>query len=220
MSNAIIQLLVLAGIAIFLILRLRNVLGTREGFEKPQVSPAGPTPVAARRDFDVIEGGPDHDITDQVPEDSDAARAFAAMKLVEPAFNLSQFLQGARGAYEMILTAFDKGDLDKIRPFLSPDVYSSFADVVRARSEKGLTVDSTFLGLRELSVAEAEFDRATNEAEISVNFVGELVSVVRDGSGAIIEGNPKVSRKQRDQWTFARKMGSSDPNWHLVATGG
>ena len=101
MNSPIIQLLVLAGIAVFLILRLRSVLGTRDGFEAP------PTPRTAergntRRDFEVIDGGPDHDITDHVDEDSPAAEALAKMKGAEPSFNVAQFLQGARGAYEMI----------------------------------------------------------------------------------------------------------------------
>jgi hypothetical protein len=116
MNSSLLSLLVLAGIAIFLILRLRSVLGTREGFEKSQVRPvserSGP-----RRDFEVIEGGPDDDITDHVENDSDAAKALAAMKMAEPGFNVSEFLQGARGAYEMILMAFEKGDVDTLREF-------------------------------------------------------------------------------------------------------
>jgi predicted lipid-binding transport protein (Tim44 family) len=220
MSSAVIQLLVLAGIAIFLILRLRNVLGTREGFEKPaQPTIPGPAARKGRGSFEVIEGGPDRDITDHAPEGSDVARALAAMKQVEPAFSVSEFLQGARGAYEMILTAFDKGELDRIRPFLGPEVFDSFASVVAERQARGLTVTTEFVGLRELALQGAEFDRATGEAEVSVRLVGELVSSARDASGAVVEGDPKASRKQRDVWTFARKMGSNDPNWQLVATG-
>lgn len=219
MSNSIIQILVLAGIAIFLILKLRNVLGTRDGFEgKPQASalPGAPT---AKRDFQVIEGGPDRDITDHVADGSDAARALAAMKLVEPSFSVSGFLQGARGAYEMILTAFAKGDMDRIRPFLSPEVADSFAAVVADRKARGLTVSSEFIGLRELALQNAEYDRAKAEAEISVRFVGELISATRDGAGQVVEGDAKASRKQKDIWTFARTMGVNDPNWQLVATG-
>lgn len=219
MSNAVIQLLVLAGVAIFLVLRLRNVLGTREGFEKPPVLVPGPDAVKSRRDADLSEAGSDRDITDQVPDGSEAARALAAMKQVEPSFSVGQFLQGARGAYEMILTAFDKGDLERIRPFLSPEVFDSFSSVVNTRKEKGLRVESQFVGLRELALSDAQFDRSSGEAEVSVRFVGELVSAVRDASGQVVEGNPKEARKQRDVWTFARKMGANDPNWQLVATG-
>lgn len=219
MSNAVIQLLVLAGIAIFLILRLRAVLGSREGFEKPPLQAPTPEARPMRRDFEVIEGGPDRDITDHVEDGSPAAHALAAMKLAEPGFSVSQFLQGARGAYEMIVMAFERGDLSSVKAFLAPDVYDSFAAAVAQRQAQGLTVEATFTGLRELALHGAEFDRATGEGEVTVRFVAEITSVARDGSGTIVEGDPKSPRKQRDIWTFARKMGAADPNWQLVATG-
>lgn len=217
MSNALIQLLVLAGIAIFLILRLRSVLGTREGFEKPQAPT--PLPGARKGKFEVIEGGPDRDITDHVEEGSDAAQALAAMKQVEPSFSVSEFLTGARGAYEMILMAFEKGDLSKVQPFLSEEVYDTLAEVVAARASRGLTVTAEFMGTREVSVQRAEFDRRTGEAEVTVRFASELISAARDAAGEVVEGNLNEVRRQRDVWTFARKMGQNDPNWQLVATG-
>ncbi|MDV7270662.1 Tim44/TimA family putative adaptor protein [Thioclava sp. A2] len=219
MSSAIIQLIVLAGIAIFLILRLKNVLGTREGFERPDL-PEDQPQIAERRNFDVIEGGPDHDIIDNVPEGSQQATALAAMKSVEPSFQVSEFLKGARGAYEMIVMAFETGDLSKVKPFLADDVREAFEAAVAAREEKGLSVEAEFLGLREMVLQEAEFDRPSGEAEITVRFGAELISVARDASGEVVEGDPKAPRKQRDVWTFARRMGVSDPNWQLVATGG
>lgn len=219
MSSPLIQLLVLAGIALFLILRLRDVLGTREGFEKPVVVHKNEQRIT-RDDLEVIEGGPDSDITDHVDESSAAARALAAMKGAEPSFNVGEFLGGARGAYEMILMGFEAGDMAKIKPFLSDEVYETFAGVVEDREAKGLTVDANFVGLRELKLADAEFDDATREGEITVRFIGELTSVVRDKGGDIIEGNPNEVKRQKDIWTFARKMGSDNPNWHLVATGG
>jgi len=136
MNSPMIQLLVLAAIAVFLILRLKNVLGTRTGFEKPaEVSekperPSGPA-------FEVIEGGPDLDITDHAPEGSDTALALAEMKRVEPSFGVSDFLGGARGAYEMILMAFERGEVESLRDFLSQDVYDSFAEVVEQRRQQG-----------------------------------------------------------------------------------
>ncbi|WP_424943545.1 Tim44/TimA family putative adaptor protein [Aliiroseovarius crassostreae] len=219
MSSPLIQLLVLAGIALFLILRLRDVLGTREGFEKPQVTRQDPNR-AKRSDFEVIEGGPDSDITDHVAEGSDAAKALVAMKAQEPSFSVSEFLGGARGAYEMILMGFEAGDLAEIKPFLSDEVYESFAMVVESRREQGLTIEANFVGVRELKLVDAAFDPATNEGEVTVRFVGELTSVVRDKGGEIIEGNPNEVKRQKDVWTFARTMGSNNPNWQLVATGG
>lgn len=217
MSSPIIQLLVLAAIAIFLILRLRDVLGTREGFEKPAVTRK--TGERDTRRFEVIEGGPDADINDHVDEGSPAASALAAMKAIEPSFNVGEFLGGARGAYEMILMAFEAGELSKIRPFLADDVYESFASVVEDRAAKGLTIEAEFVGMRELKLIDAEFDPDTREGEITVRFIGELTSVVRDKSGEIVEGNPKEVKRQKDAWTFARVLGSDNPNWLLVATG-
>ncbi|MCK0140178.1 Tim44/TimA family putative adaptor protein [Aliiroseovarius sp. F47248L] len=219
MSSSLIQLLVLAGIALFLILRLRDVLGTREGFEKPVVTRNDDRRLG-RDQLEVIEGGPDSDITDHVPEGSAAAQALAAMKGAEPSFNVSEFLGGARGAYEMILMGFEAGDLAQIKPFLADDVYETFASVIEAREKKGLSVDAKFVGLRELKLVDAEFNPDTNEGEVTVRFIGELTSVVRDKGGDIIEGNPNEVKRQKDVWTFARIMGSDNPNWQLVATGG
>ncbi|WP_375174047.1 Tim44/TimA family putative adaptor protein [Pseudooceanicola sp.] len=218
MNSPILQLLVLAGIAVFLILRLRSVLGTREGFEKPPVPKPGPE-AARRNNFEIIEGGPDPDIVDHVPADSPAAEALAKMKAIEPGFSVGEFLSGARGAYEMILMGFERGDLAEIKPFLSDDVYESFAFVVNDRTEKGLTVESEFVGVKELQLVDATFDDATSEGELTVRFVGQLSFAVRDRAGEVIEGDPKAIKTQRDVWTFAREMGSNDPNWQLVATG-
>lgn len=218
MQSAI-QLLVLAGIAIFLILKLRSVLGTREGFEKPAVPLEELRPRAPKRDFEVIEGGPDRDITDHVADGSAAAKALAGMKMAEPGFSVNTFLQGARGAYEMILMAFERGDLDQVKAFLAPDVYDTFAAAVAAREAEGLTVEANFVGLRELALADATFDRDTREGEVTVRFTGELTSVIRNRAGEVVDGSPTAIKRQRDVWTFARKMGSNDPNWLLVATG-
>ena len=218
MNSPIIQLLVLAGIAVFLILRLRGVLGTREGFEKPAVT--RPDPDRRRKPaFDVIEGGPDLDIIDHVAEDSDNAKALAAMKRVDPSFNVGEFLGGARSAYEMILMAFEKGDLDDIVPFISEDVYEVFTTVVDDRQSKGLTVEANFIGISDMSLVEAEFDDTSKEGDISVRFKSEMTSVVRDNAGDIVEGSDKEIKRQSDVWTFSRKMDLDDPNWRLIATG-
>ena len=218
MNNPVLQLLVLAGIAIFLILRLRSVLGTREGFEKPRIE----TPAPSRRstpDLEVIDGGPDPDVTDYVDADSDAATALTAMKAADRSFNVREFVRGARGAYEMILSGFEKGELAEIKPFLSDDVYEAFAGVVESRAKNGLSVDFTFVGISETTLVDAEFDDVTNEAEVSVKFISESTSAVYDKGGDLIEGSPTDVKKQRDVWTFARTMGAGDPNWFLVATG-
>ncbi|SES07908.1 Predicted lipid-binding transport protein, Tim44 family [Tranquillimonas rosea] len=218
MSSAALQLLVLAGIAVFLILRLRSVLGSREGYEKPPVN-ANDTKRTSRPEFEVIEGGPDRDITDHVDDGSDSAKALAAMKMAEPEFNVGEFLQGARGAYEMVLMAFENGDMEDVRFFLAEDVAAAFDEVIEQRRQQGLTIDANFVGLRDVGIVSARFDRDTNEGEISVRFTGELTSVVKNAEGEVIEGSPNEIKRQKDVWTFSRPMGTDDPNWILVATG-
>jgi len=217
MNSPLIQLLVLAGIAVFLILRLKNVLGTRDGFEKPPLPPKPETP--ARPEFEVIEGGPDYDITDHVDEGSSQATALSDMKRIEPGFSVTEFVQGARGAYEMIVMGFERGELDEIQPFLAEDVFETFVDVVATREDEGLTIEAEFGGVRETGIYAVSFDKDSNLAEITMRFVCELTSVVRDKGGDIIEGSPDTSKRQKDTWTFARTMGANDPNWLLVATG-
>jgi predicted lipid-binding transport protein (Tim44 family) len=220
MDDAVLQLLVLAGIALFLVIRLKNVLGTRTGFEKPPATIPGGGRDDVVRDFEVIEGGPDRDITDHVADGTDSAKALAAMKLAEPGFNVTEFVSGARQAYEWILMAFEKGDLSEVQPFLSKEVYDAFLEVIADREDKGLKIDASFIGVRETALEDAAFDRSTDEGEITLRFVAELTSVVRDADGQIVEGDPNEIKKQRDVWSFARQMGTGDPNWKLVATGG
>ena len=217
MNSPLIQLLVLAGIAIFLIIKLRSVLGTREGFEKPPVR-ADQAAVQKRADFEVIEGGPDRDIVDYVPESSPTAKALAEMKKQDPEFTVGDFIGGARGAYEMILMAFGKGDISDVRPFLAADVDEALSSVIAERNAQGLTIDAEFLGVSEVAIQHAEYDPTTKEAEITMRMTGEFTYTVRNAEGEIVEGGDKTPKRQRDIWTFARRMTENDPNWTLVAT--
>ena len=218
MNPAVIQLLVLAAIAVFLFIRLKGVLGTRDGFE-PTIDPSKSNPPKGPS-LEVIEGGLDRDITDHVEMDSPEGQAFAKMKRAEPDFSVSEFLDGGRQAYEMILMAFEGDDLDTLKQFLAADVYESFASVIAERQKAGYKVNATFVGVREMKVTGAKFNGRNKEGEITMRFVGEIVSYVEDESGKIIEGNRDVIKRQTDTWSFARKFGSNDPNWALVATGG
>lgn len=217
MSNPLLQLLVLGAIAVFLILRLRGVLGTRDGFEKPRL----PDEPMARSRPDVIEGtaqADDDDISDHAEPGSPTARALTQIKQIEPGFAVGPFLTGAKSAYEMILMAFERGDLSEVRAFLAPPVAEAFESVIADRKARGLSTEAEFLGTRETSLAAAEFAADTGMAELSVRFVGEMIVATRDADGTLVEGDPKASRKQRDTWTFARRIGQDDPNWQLVAT--
>ncbi|MEL7215742.1 MAG: Tim44/TimA family putative adaptor protein [Pseudomonadota bacterium] len=221
MNGQLLQLLILAGVAVFLVLRLRSVIGTRQGYEaEPDEMRGGPTTTQRdTRSFEVIEGGPDQDIADHADPDSDTGQALAAMKRVEPEFNVSDFIGGAKGAYEMILMAYENGDLDTLEQFLAPDVYAGFRAAVEARDEKGLTVEATFVGVSGTTLKAAKFDEMDNVADITLRFVGEMTSVVKDADGTIVEGNAGEVKRQSDMWTFSRVMGADNPNWLLVATG-
>ena len=216
MSPAIIEILVLAGIAVFLVLRLKNVLGTREGFEKPPLQETSPS--KNNRDFRVIDGCEDTDITDNIDKKSPSADALTRMKKVDNGFLVNEFLSGARSAYEMILMAFENGDLKEVEVFLDADVQDAFQQVINTRAEKKLKVVAEFYGIRELSLKSADFDEKTKIAELSVAFTGELSSVVKNEEGEIIEGDAKQVKRQKDTWTFSRDLSSTDPNWLLVAT--
>lgn len=221
MGSQMIQIVILAGIALFLILRLRNVLGTRQGFEKPRELPDASPARRGDRSFEVIEGGTvDHDIADQTDPDGEAGKALAEMKKVDPDFSVAEFAHGARSAYEMIVMAYENGDLETLRAYLSPDVYGPFESAIDARADKGYVVEASFAGIREVKLTDAHFDPETSEADITMRFVGELTSVVRDAEGNIVEGVPDELKQQRDVWTFSRDMTSENPNWLLTGTGG
>jgi predicted lipid-binding transport protein (Tim44 family) len=216
MNPALIELIILAGIAVFLFLRLRSVLGTREGFEKPRMQPKNDAP---KRDFKVIDGGEDKDITDNVDKNSKSAEALKLIKSEDENFTVNEFLSGARSAYEWILMSFEKNEIDEIRELLSEEVAEAFDAVVDQRVSQGLTIEAEFIGIREMKLVEATYSSNTKTAEISVSFVGEMTSVVKNSSGEIVEGDSKQIKRQKDTWTFSKDIKSSNPNWLLVATG-
>ncbi len=220
MSSAIIQLIVLAAVAVFLLLRLRSVLGTRDGFERPPraAGSSSPAPAEKRPQLAVIEGG--ENIADFVDPESDAARALRQMKEAEPGWSIRDFLEGAKAAYEMILMAYERGNVEEVRDLVDPEIYAAFREAVAEREARGLSVEAQFVGIRDASITDAWFDPESGEAEVTVSFTGELISTVRNAEGDIVEGSPTAIRRQKDVWTFARKMGSSDPNWTLVSTDG
>ena len=216
MNPALIELIILAGIAVFLFLRLRSVLGTREGFEKPRMQPKNDAP---KRDFKVIDGGEDKDITDNVDKNSKSAEALKLIKSEDENFTVNEFLSGARSAYEWILMSFEKNEIDEIRELLNEEVAEAFDAVVDQRVSQGLTIEAEFIGIREMKLVEATYSSNTKTAEISVSFVGEMTSVVKNSSGEIVEGDSKQIKRQKDIWTFSKDIKSSSPNWLLVATG-
>lgn len=223
MNSAMIELIILAAVAVFVLMRLKSVLGTRTGYEKPGGPMAnGADAPAQKRDFEVIDGGADREeeIADLAEPGSDVAEALRRMTAVEPDFSPAEFLQGAKSAYEMIVIAFENSDTESLRPLLSADVYASFVAAILEREKKGLTVEARFIGVREARIFSVLFNEDTREADVEIRFVGELISVVRNADLEVVEGDPSEIRRQTDLWTFSRRMGSDDPNWLLTATGG
>jgi predicted lipid-binding transport protein (Tim44 family) len=172
-----------------------------------------------KRDFKVIDGGEDKDITDNVEKNSKSAKALKVIKEKDENFMVNEFLSGARSAYEWILMSFEKNEIDDIRELLSEEVAEAFDSVVEQRVSQGLTIEAEFIGVREMKLVDADYNLKTDTAEIVVSFVGEITSVVKNASGEIIEGDSKKIKRQKDTWTFSKNIKSSDPNWLLVATG-
>ena len=218
MGSPVVQIIVLAGIAIFLIIKLRNVLGTRDGFENPH--PRTPEPSAeSGRDFKVIDGALDRDIAKFVEWESAAARAFSQIKNSEPGFKVADFVDGARNAYEYIMEAFLSGNVGEVKDLLSEDVFDSFQSTVSAREEDENKFNARFVGIREVSISGVDFEPDSFDAEVTMEFVGELIFFIEDPDGNILDGDRDAVVRQKDVWTFAREVGSGNPNWKLVATG-
>ena len=225
MGNSVIQLLVLAFIAIFLILRLKNLLGTREGFErKKQVDM---TEVEKNKSsspsLEIIEGGlendeTDRDVTDHVKAGSKVSKELLKMKKIDKDFVLTDFLTGAREAYEMILLAFKRGDITKVNKFISKDVENAFSSDIDRRNSEMLKTEATFGGIRELTILDADLDGDSQEGEITIRFLSDLTLVVKNKNGEIVEGGQTDIQLQKDIWTFSRVLSSESPNWTLVAT--
>ena len=219
MGNEMVQLLVLAIIALFLVFRLKNLLGTREGFEKSEPKEKEKN-TTARKPLEVINGGLDTDIIDHVKSGSPAIDPLKQMKAVEKNFSVSDFLSGVREAYEMILMAFERGDISDVKAFLSQEVDDAFSEVIEQRKADGLEIEASFVGIKELSLVQSEFDASTKDAQITVRFVSEITIAIKDASGVIVEGSKNDIKQHNDIWTFSRIMGSGNPNWTLVATEG
>lgn len=230
LGNNTILLILLAIAAGFLFLKLRSILGTRTGFEDPDKfmqrhkKPEEPAPGSAEDNViplperQVEED--DSDIFAVTEPDSALGRTLKQIKAAETNFNIRGFIEGSKSAYEMLLTSFEAGDKDNLQPYLSEEVYEAFSQAIDQRNTQKLSVDMRFIGFRTAELIEADFETTSKKAEMTMRFVAELVTVTRNEQGDIVEGDPQAVQKVTDIWTFSRNMGSQDPNWILVATGG
>jgi predicted lipid-binding transport protein (Tim44 family) len=232
MSNGFqfIDIIFLAMVAVFLALRLRNVLGRRDGHEGGYRDPFRPAPAPERRadspanESDNVIRLPNRSEEVEAAEriakaahgDEKLADGLTQIKLVDPGFDPDAFVNGARGAFEMILEAFAKGKLDGIKSILTPEVFANFEQAVKARAEAGETLENTLVGIRVAEVAEA-FMEGRN-AVVAVRFTSDQINVTRDRDGRVVSGDPSAVTAVVDLWTFQRDTRSRDPNWMLVAT--
>ncbi|MGF1500192.1 MAG: Tim44/TimA family putative adaptor protein [Paracoccaceae bacterium] len=220
-SSQLIEFIILFAIAAFVLYRLRSVIGTRTGYEPPSTGMGGRSNEAGPQ---VNSSGEDSEADELEAAavrglDPEARQALGEIRSIEPDFSMEEFLHGARSAYEMVLMAYEEGDRATLQDLLTPDVYQAFERVIRSREEQGLAVDAKFIGVRDIRVDSLRYDAETAEADLTLRFVGEMITAVRDKEGRIVEGDPNEVRRQTDIWTFSRVMGSQNPNWLLSATG-
>jgi predicted lipid-binding transport protein (Tim44 family) len=223
--------LIVIGLAIVILVRLRSVLGTRTGNERSplerrreapeavdNVVPMRPRPPEATTDADAERAARklDGEIETFSRGEPALAAGLKAIAEVDPGFSPKAFLEGAKAAYEMIVTAFAAGDRKTLRSLLEKDVYDGFERAVAEREAAGHTVDFTFVGLPGIEIAEASGDKKSEQ--LTVRFRAEVVSATRARDGTLVEGNGDQIASISDEWTFARSPRSRDPNWKLVAT--
>ena len=225
-------------LAVVIFIRLRNVLGRRTGNERPPYDPyttpdakragtreasepvvalprgrASRAPVGAQspsnEDIEARLGR-------HATKDSPLGLSLTALMRADPGFDPGQFLDGAKGAYEMVVMAFADGDEAALKQLLGDDVFEGFSRAIREREARGEKVESSLVGIDKTDIIESEVKNRT--AYVTVKFVSELISVTRDSDGELVEGDPKKVREVTDIWTFCRDIGSKNPNWKLVAT--
>jgi predicted lipid-binding transport protein (Tim44 family) len=209
------DIVLFAVIAGFLILRLRSVLGRRTGNERRRDPFVPPKPDAPENVVSLPRGRPSVGPT-PVSASAPVAAPLARLKAADPRFDEAVFLAGARGAFEIIVNAFAKGDTAALQPLLSDAVYASFAEAIRNRLAQHETLETNLLAIKAMELAEGEVENDT--AFATVKFVSDQTNVTHAADGSIVDGNPERVVEKTDLWTFSRALRSRDPNWTLVAT--
>jgi predicted lipid-binding transport protein (Tim44 family) len=212
-GNIPVDLVVLAMVAGFLVLRLRSILGRRTGFEGAPPAAAAPTPAGA-----VIEGhaepvklAPGRALPDPL---NPAGRGLAAMQAADRRFDPAQFLAGAEAAFRMIVTAFAAGDRARLRPLLTEATFASFDQAIRAREAAGDTQSTDINAINEVSIEQAEL--AGTRASIVVRFVSQQLNQTKAKDGSLV-GGVESPAEHVDVWTFERDLPSTNLAWRLAA---
>jgi predicted lipid-binding transport protein (Tim44 family) len=209
-------IVILALVALFIGLRLYAVLGERTGHEQPILKPADPE---ARLDQPVHaaprEPAKANDAGDlaYLPMAGPGVRALLA---ADPSFDVARFLEGAAGAYRMILEAFWKSDLETIKPHVAPHVYESFAAAVEQRTKDGHKLDNRLVALEPAVITDAAVENGA--AVVTARFEADIAAVTRNAEDEVVAGSMSDAVQTRDRWTFRRDLSSRDPNWVLIET--
>lgn len=218
----IVEIVIVAMIAVFLGLRLYAVLGRRpeESDEPlrrrleqadPQATPrAMPSKLADKTTIAPRSAG----ITvEPTSFDANAEAGIRAIIAADRRFDVTMFLAGAKAAYGMVLETFWRGDKDALAQLCEHAVYDSFAAAIDARNAAGETVDARLIRINDARIVSADY--AAPVARIAVRFVADIASVTRNGEGAVIAGSLDDAIESRDLWTFTRDLTSRDPDWQL-----
>jgi predicted lipid-binding transport protein (Tim44 family) len=226
--------IIFLALAVFIFLRLRNVLGQRTGNERPPYDRAARNVLRGVQDNNVvpmqgtvIDQAPLAPTADVVPPTdrwkgltepgTPLALGLDAIAAQDSSFDPRHFLSGARSAYEMIVLAFANGDRRALKDLLSSEVYESFEAAIKEREKLEQKTETRFVSIDKSEIMSAETREKT--AQLTVRFVSQMISVTRDKAGTIVDGNPDKVADITDVWTFARDITSRDPNWKLVGTG-
>lgn len=213
------DIILLAMLAGFIILRLRSELGKKTGNEPlppaaPRASHGGEQGGTAANQRSNAPAREDNVI--DMEEDAGLRRGYQDIRRADHNFDVPTFVQGARAAYEMILEAFWAGDRDTLKEFLDDGVFNQFSAALDAREQNGYRVENKLIDIDEANIIKAQLTGRT--AEITVHFKAELIAVTKDADGNLVEGDLSDAVEVNDRWTFARDTKSRDPNWLLVAT--
>ena len=214
----ILEIVILAMIAAFLGLRLYSVLGRRAEHEEEAV------PTRFERSGESVPLRPAPAPVADLPRASSEGGVFSSaveqglreIATADRRFDLAAFLEGARGAYQMVLEAFWRGDREELRELCDDDVYRSFLAAIDAREEAGETLDNRLVRIEDVNVHSAALDGRT--ARIAVAFTADIATVTRDKEGTVVAGSLDDAIESRDVWTFSRRVDSTDPAWLLDET--
>ena len=220
-----IDIVLLAMVAGFIVLRLRSVLGRRTGHEPGRDGPARPVD-ALGAGADNAVGLPSANARRSAPitkldieaiyQGTPLEDGMVQLKMADPSFSATGFLQGAAKAFEMIIAAYAKSDTDTLRPLLSPEVYSQFAGAIQDREQRGETFTSELVVLKPPKIESVEMRGSA--AHIAVIFQSEQSNVLKNAQGEVIEGSADHVESVTDIWTFSHDTNAHDPNWILAAT--